>query len=400
MKIIFVNPNQHSDYPKPPLGLLSLATVCRKAGYDASILDANLLNLHPLQVARELRDADVVGLSAMTPTYDEACAIARVIDKEIPIVLGGVHASIFPKEALASDLFDWIVTGEGEAALLGLLQGKTYPSRIVNEPVDMTKLPLPDYSLLGTYKPRYPHGISEPWTAASSSRGCPMKCRFCAKAVFGDRFRAFTCQQTCDLMAKLDLDGYKDVTFYDDEFTWDKQRVYAICDRLRKAHLSLTWTCESRVDLVNPELLSEMKSAGCRLIYYGIESGNQDILNRLDKRITLERVKEAVKETQDVGIEAAGYFMLGCPGETKETMQQTIDFAQSLQLDHAQFSACTPLPGSLLYEEYIKTHDRPKWSDFRYRSNGTKVLFTSDRLSASDIEQAVERGNTMFRENK
>jgi radical SAM superfamily enzyme YgiQ (UPF0313 family) len=174
----------------------------------------------------------------------------------------------------------------------------------------------------------------------------------------------------------------------------DKARVIDICTWLLTNRVELLWTCESRVNITNRDMLELMAIAGCRMIYYGIESGNQTILNKLHKAQSLNQVRHAVTVTQAAGIKAAGYFMLGCPGETKETMQQTIDFAKELKLDHAQFSVCSPLPGSMLYKQYISLgYQVPDWSNFKYLGAGDKPMFTSKELPKEDIENAVREAN-------
>lgn len=401
MKIVFVNPNRYAGYAKPPLGLLSVATVCKKTGHSVKILDADLLNLTPYGVAHYAQGADLVGITAMTPLIGEAIAIAKAVKSgsQIPVIIGGVHATIFPQELTKA--FDAVVCGEGEGSVLNLLAdlkgGKLKDIYYADHSVDYNSLPLPDYSLLdlSAYHPRHPHAAREPWTTVSTSRGCPFACTFCSQAVFGRQYRALSAKRTADLLKMLvKTHGVCDITFYDDEFTIDSWRVYDLCDHIQD--LDLTWTCEARADLVSKSILRTMRQAGCRLIYFGIESGNQEVLDGLNKHIRLEQVELAVRQTQEAGIKAAGYFMLGCPGETPQTMQETIDFATGLHLDHAQFSACSPLPGSRLYDQYVKDQI-PDWSAFQYLSPSPKFLLTNNGLTADDIETAVERANSYWR---
>jgi anaerobic magnesium-protoporphyrin IX monomethyl ester cyclase len=403
MKVLFINPNTHSGSARPPLGLLSVATVCKQAGHEVKILDANLLNLSLSEVCQEAYSYPVIALTAMTPVYHEAKAIAEALFFKRTI-LGGVHASIFPEECIKS--FDCVVAGEGEHAILtildGIQEGKPckgiYDTRL--SPVNLNELPLPDYSLIeiDQYKPRYPHGKYTPWTTASTSRGCIYHCRFCSKAVFGKKFRALSPTKTLELISRLQADyGIRDITFYDDLFTCDLGRVMEICHRMINRKMGISWTCESRVNMATPEALCLMEMAGCRLIYYGLESGNQTILRRLNKGTNLDQIRLAVKLTQEAGIQAAGYFMLGAPGETPDTIQQTLDFAKSLNLDHAQFSVCSPLPGSRLYQDYIEQGNLvPDWHNCKYLGNGDKPMFTSGELSKDYIEKAVNDANEMF----
>lgn len=399
MKITLINPNRHTGYPKPPLGLLAIGSVCKKAGHDVTILDADLLDLSPQNTALRAQSADIIGLTAMTPTANEAIAISESIKKLScsPVILGGIHATIYTDKL--TRYFDSVVCGEGESAILNVLadiRNKGLQAVYLPAPVDYPALDYPDYSLLDVpaYKPRYPHGIRTPWISLQTSRGCPFNCTFCCNKLFGRQYRAMPARKVGALLSSLvGQYGMKDLTFYDDEFTLDKTRVHTICEYIIERKFDLTWTCEARVDLIDQNLLEHMAAAGCRLICYGIESGNQAILDSLRKGITLDQIKTAVHITNQAGIQAAGYFMLGCPGETCGTMHETVDFARSLKLGHAQFSACSPLPGSVLYEQSGNNHD---WSQYQYLSRLPKILFTSSALSESDIENAVEAANAEY----
>jgi radical SAM superfamily enzyme YgiQ (UPF0313 family) len=366
-------------------------------------VDANLLNLSPQQIREQVEGYPVVGITAMTPTIHEAVKIANELCDKI-IILGGVHASVFPDECTELRCFDTVVVGEGEISIVEILKD-IESQRLRNKydafPVCLDTLPLPDYSLLDLpkYKARYPHMARTPWTIASTSRGCPYSCSFCVKAVSGKTFHGMSSDRMLELVNNLqNKHGIRDISFYDDLFTHDTERVRMFCDGILYSDIDLSWTCESRVNMRDPFFLTLMHTAGCRLIYYGIESGNQEILNRLSKGIRLDQIRKAVKTTQDCGIQAAGYFMLGCPGETSDTMRETVEFSQELNLDHAQFSVCSPLPGSRLYQEYLKvgypSHD---WQDFRYLGgNSDKPMFTSSELSREQIEQAVKEANEIF----
>jgi radical SAM superfamily enzyme YgiQ (UPF0313 family) len=271
LNILFINPNRHQDSQKPPLGLLALATVSKQAGHHVQIQDQNIPG------GIETPELDLIGISAMTPSYPEALSLATAFQPLRPktkLIIGGVHASIFPDEVLATGLFDAVVSGEGEGAItqiLGDLSSYGMPQKRHYKQVPLESgIPLPDYSLLpnlSVYQPRPPHAIRIPWTTVSTSRGCPFACRFCSRAVFGSKFRAMSAMRVVCLLEKLVKDyGIRDVTFYDDEFTLDRQRTIDLCQQLIAKHLDLTWTCEARVDLVDSELLRSMKSAGCRLI--------------------------------------------------------------------------------------------------------------------------------------
>jgi len=183
--------------------------------------------------------------------------------------------------------------------------------------------------------------------------------------------------------------GVRDVTFYDDEFTLDGKRVVTLCNLLTAAPLDLTWTCEARVTSLALEGWQLMKAAGCRLVFFGIESGDQGILDTLRKGFTLDDVRRAVATVQSAGIKAAAYFMLGCPGETVQSIYRTLDFAEEIGLDHAQFSVCAPLPGSALWEQYA---DKDDPTAGLYLGDGMYPLLVPADM-AHEVMSAVSEGN-------
>ena len=192
----------------------------------------------------------------------------------------------------------------------------------------------------------------------------------------------------------------KEFTFYDDVFTLDKKRAYTIADEIMKRELKIDWTCETRVNLVDKELLNHIKQAGCYSIAYGIESGSQEIINTLNKDITVEQVEDAVRLSREVGIQTIGYFMIGNPGESPETIKQTIQFAKKLKLDFVQFSVTTPFPGTKLYELYMddRKNNNIPWESFTYAKFNAKItpIFESSQLSRDDIQYWIRRAYREF----
>lgn len=401
MNIAFINPQSGNKYTQPPLGLLSLATVCKAAGHYVEIRDFNLTP------DKQLKKHDLYCLTAMTPDITKVMDIAEAIKISYPeskIILGGVHATIFPWSCAETKLFDCVVTGEGEEVILDIIEiiesGGELP-KVWNytKEVDLNMLPIPDYGLipLNSYRPHPPHGIKKHWTSVLTSRGCPYSCSFCSKAVFGKHYRSMSVDKVIELLADLEQRGVEEIAFYDDVFTLSKERTLQICNEIINRGFKFLWTCETRVHLVDVEMLRTMKAAGCYSISYGIESGSQEIVTRLNKGITLDQIKQAVKLTHEAGIQAIGYFMIGSPGETTETIEQTIDFAIDLKLDYAQFGVTSPLPGSELYNEYIlQGHPTPDWENFKYVGNGNKPVFSSPELSRQDIEDYARFANKCF----
>jgi len=408
------------------MGLAQIAAVLEEKGYQVTVVDANALGLKPQDVVSYVVDADIVGLTAMTPTISIAIGIAREIKDikpELPVILGGAHATLLPERTLATaPEIDIIIRGEGEETVIELvqaleskqplseIQGISYrkdgeavsnPARSGN--IDLDSLPFLAYHLLPwrRYKPHPPHGRALPFAVIITSRGCPYQCTYCSKPIFGNKFRAQSSERVVEeLTYYQDKLGIKEFAFYDDVFTLNKQRVHAMADEMMKKGLSMHWTCETRVNLVDRELLRHMKQAGCYAIAYGIESASQEILNALCKDITLEQVEEAVRMTREAGLQTVGYFMIGSPGESPETIKQTIQFAKKLKLDFAQFAVTTPFPGTKLYDLYLdgrKSDDIP-WENFVYAGTGEGItpVFESNLLNRNDIQYWTRRAYREF----
>ena len=300
MKVVLINPPQFGKYAQPPMGLALLAAVLEKEGFDTRIVDANAQGLGPEEVAPLVADADAVGLTAMTPTIGAAIEIAgqlKSVKPDLPVILGGAHATLLPEETLASAPgVDIIVRGEGEKVFPDLLRSLESKQTVDNIPgisyrkdgevidtagattnIDLNSLPFLAYHLLPwrRYRPHPPHGRASPFAAVITSRGCPYHCSYCSKPVFGSKFRAQSAERVVEEIAYYqEKFGIKELAFYDDVFTLDGKRAYAIAENILRRGLKVHWTCETRVNLVNKELLHSMKRAGCYAIAYGIESAS------------------------------------------------------------------------------------------------------------------------------
>lgn len=425
LKLVLINPPQPTKYPQPPMGLALIAAVVEREGYEVTVVDANALRLKPMNIVPYVTEANVVGLTAMTPTINAAISIARYLKQanhDLSIILGGAHATLLPNETLASaPEIDMVVRGEGEQTIIELLRafecqqpldnilgisyrrnGKVHstPSRPTS--VDLDSLPFLAYHLLPwqRYRPHPPHGQAFPFAVMVTSRGCPYRCSYCSKPIFGNKFRAQSPERIIEEISYYkEKFGVKEIAFYDDVFTLDKKRAYAIADNIIKKGLKICWTCETRVNLVDKELLRHMKQAGCYAIAYGIESASPEILDTLNKDITLEQAEEAVRLAQQVGLQTIGYFMLGSPGESLETIGKTIEFAKRLKIDFAQFAITTPFPGSQLYDLYLKggRHDIA-WEDFVYWKAGALVapVFETNGISRAELQHWVRRAYKEF----
>lgn len=416
MNLVLINPNQNSSYPQPPVGLAILAAIAREMGFSVKIIDANALNLSEEDILKEIRifDSDLVGISVMSPYIESAETIIEKIKRDNPtkkIILGGPHASVVKGKILEeNENIDFVVFGEGEetiAELLDSLKNKKSLEKInglafrkdkkiiENEKRDyvrdLNKYPMPAYDLLPIkyYKPFPPHGKELPFMPLITSRGCPYNCLFCYKELFG---RNYITKDTKNIIKEIKYlvneMGIKEIMFYDDTFTYDRERIIDLCNQMIENDIIIPWSCETRVNHVDKELLEKMKQAGCYLISYGIESGNQDVLNVLRKGITLEQSEKAVKLTHDVGIMTVGYYMIGTPDETPENIKETIEFAKRLDTDFVQFSICTPIPGSDLYDMAIRRGMKPnEWKNSVYvaEKEENKPFLLTDKMTAKEL---------------
>ncbi len=377
-----------------PLGILYLASFIREHGHEVRVVDGEIANLKASEVIRELEafQGELVGISSTTVVFCRALELAKEIKRfhpDMPIVLGGSHVSSNAASALSHPEFDFGVIGEGEETLLELVSamgGQTDPGNVAglayrngNE-IRMTRprpfisqldsIPFPAYDLvpdLKAYNPPPCNYKMLPVVNIITTRGCPNQCTFCDKSVFGSSFRARSAANIAEEIAMLHQQyGVKEIAFVDDTFTVGKNRVYELFDLLKKMRISLPWTCMTHVNSLDYDLINYMKDNGCWHVSLGIESGNEQILSTIRKRISLERVRKVVGWCSEAGIKTKGFFMVGHPGETVETIDQTINFALELPLDDVVATINTPIPGSPQYREahLYGSLDQDDWSQF------------------------------------
>ncbi|MEW5818461.1 MAG: radical SAM protein, partial [Spirochaetota bacterium] len=201
------------------------------------------------------------------------------------------------------------------------------------------------------------------FTVMVTSLGCPMQCGFCEAG--GTLYCARSAETVVNEMEECSGKfNIREIDFFDYEFTAVQQRVLDICSKIKDRKLNIKWACRSRVDRINEKLLHEMKSAGCSRIYFGIESGSQEILENVHKKITLNQVKDAVGMAKGFGIQTLGFFLIGAPGETRGTVKETVRFARQLGLDYVQFSKCLAKPLTGLWKEMVKNSGEDYWKDW------------------------------------
>ncbi len=413
MGICLILPPSESDVKRvlevtsPPLGLAYLASILREE-HEVEIIDAIFLDYTLADVKRRLEASmpDVVGITSVTSTIYNAYDVARVakeVNRNCIVVVGGPHATFMAKQILEECPFiDIVVKGEGERTMKQLIDAlnegrnikeikgiafRTDSGIVDNVPMPLIKnldeIPFPSRDLLPLEKYNVNRTI---YTTMITSRGCPFNCIFCSSArIFGNKWRGRSPENVVAEIKDI-VDNYriKNIEFLDDTFTLNKERVARICDNIIGNGLDVLWSASSRVNIITKKLAEKMKRAGCQAIYLGIESGCQRILDTINKGISLEQTRKAVKIVKKAGMQTAGSFIIGIPGETAECIKKTIKFAKNIGIDFAQFTVLTPYPGTAIFNiadknGWLITKD---WSKYTTLNPVMKIpAFTAEQLA-------------------
>jgi radical SAM superfamily enzyme YgiQ (UPF0313 family) len=399
----------------PSLGLLMVAAIARHEGFPCAVVDASALAMTLDELLGRLAGfrPDILGISATTLAIAGASRCAEEAKTLLPglvVILGGPHVTAAPRETLTRyPDFDIAVIGEGEATfrelLLALDAGKS-PAMVAGvmfregdrlvaterRPflTELDSLPLPAWDLLEGFPDRYPPAPFKvrqlPAAILVTSRGCPNTCIFCDRSVFGSSCHAYSAEYVVRQMTELyHRYGIREFSFEDDTFITFKTRLQDICQQLIELGLDISWTCLGRVNHVTADNLLLMKKAGCWQISFGIESGSQEILSLINKRIRLDQVRQAVRLSREAGIRTKGFFILGHPGETPETLRMTIDFALELPLDDISVCHMTPFPGTELYDRAAEFGEfDPDWNAM----NLLTIVFIPHGLTRNELLSA------------
>ncbi|MGD9381830.1 MAG: radical SAM protein [Candidatus Thorarchaeota archaeon] len=426
MRILLAIPYSPNDirdslgFVTPPLGIGYIASYLRELGsHEVAIHDGMLHQTNDNEFAELISNQrpDVVGISAQaTPAIYDVYRLAAVVkdsDLDCKVVVGGAHAS-FSDILILKDApqIDFVVRGEGEHVMLDLLErmetgqlekvkGITYRlnSNINRNPLsppieDLDSLPFPAYDLMEMNQ--YLQGPIRVGTMISS-RGCPYRCTFCSSSrSSGKKWRGRSAENVIEEIELL-VKRYKieELEFLDDLFCYDPSRVKQICDSIRIRNFSLGWTCSIRADILskNPHMAKWLKQAGCRAVYIGVESGNQRVLDMMRKGITLQQVWKSNAIAKWANLERIFSFVLGYPGETIEEAKSTIDIACRLNPEVAQFTICTPYPGTPLFEHAKKEGllKAKSWRDYSVLAPVMELTSISKRDLKKMLYQAYFR---------
>ncbi len=386
-QFLFVNPSTHRAkgatsvaLTMPPMGIAVLAAVLEARGHSVQIIDANFERIDPEDIPARIRERPFfIGMTVNILTIKMALEYARTLKRVFPdawMAFGGPHASVMgPKLLQKHACLDAVMVGEGEETMAEIadragagdifegVRGVIYRrgQDIVDNgerPLieDIDSLPMPAYHLLPHLSHYRSRSRAFPVGYVFTSRGCPAACTFCYRN-FGAKWRPRSPEKVVEEIAFLrETYGIRQLDILDDNFTFDAERARRILEMIiaRNWKLKINLQIGVRVHSLTPELLLLMKKAGVFKFGFGIESGDEAILKRIKKGLKLERALALVSEARRIGFITHGYFIIGFPGDTPESMRRTIDFAIKLDPHYASFSVCTPLPGTEIYEDIAR----------------------------------------------
>ncbi len=427
-KIVFINPPLTSYqrygilggvlHGLQPNNLCYLAAVTRQAGFETKIIDAPALHLGINKILEQIMidSPEYVGITATTCSIISAGELAMSIkqyNSRIVIILGGVHLSALPEITMQRFKgFDIGVIGEGEKTIVRLLRAHAEkmdlrkiegiifreennlvvasPPALIDE---LDTLPMPAWDLLPDFS-HYAPNLSSfhrfPVAHLVTSRGCVGNCIFCcSKTVSGKKVRSHSPAYIIDSIKHLQhYYNIREIVFNDPDFVFSKERMFQFCKMIRDEKLKVSWVCMVRADSIDKDILLEMKKAGCWQICIGIESGSQRMLNILNKGIQLETIKEAINLVSRIGFNIMGYFMIGIPSETEDTIKETMVFIKKTKLDNIKVNFFTPYPGSPIYKNIKKVGNfYQDWQKF----NGAFPMFASTHLNEEKLLYAAKK---------
>lgn len=397
-KILFVHPlgenwtaGEEKDMSRianimAPLGLLSLAAWIDKHGHHSKIHDCYAFPGQDEKIYEYIKNAqpEFIGFSTTTSSFLDGVRIAekvKSIKHDIKVIFGGVHISALRDQLLKDySVIDFGVVGEGEQTLLEIMEnthtdfsgieglihrsnGEVIFNGFRKKLIHMDDLPFPAYEKLHGFPKSYQLPIfsypKAPNTTVITSRGCPYECSYCDRSVFRKTYRYNSPDYMVNLLIYLQKKfNIKHVNIYDDTFTLHRKRVMDFCELKIKSKLEMTFNCAARAEQIDLEMLKMMKKAGCWMVSLGIETGDLELLKKHRSYLPkdkvenpLEDIREKILLIKKAGLRAKGLFMMGLPGETEKTIDQSMAYVFSLPLDEFNLAKLTPFPGAPLYSD-------------------------------------------------
>lgn len=409
MKILLINPMNSGYYYRlgavyPPLGLSYISSVLKNAGNLVRLIDMNVERFDWKNF--NYSDFDIVGISADTVRYPLAKQISLTAKMQgVVTVLGGPHATAEYGEILKERICDYVILGEGEYTFLKLVEAlqrnEKYPllsglsylkdNMVVINPLrlieNLDQLSFPDRENARLYKTKFDGKLA---TSLITSRGCPFDCEFCSASQFmGRKIRKRSVENVIEELKQVKRLGYNSVIFFDDNFTIDKTRTIELCEQMMRKNLSFSWWAFSRADelLGKEDLLEAMSKSGCKMLFIGFESAEDDILKEYNKKLSSSIAFEVAKLLKKYKIDLFASFIMGALNDTKESIMKTIKMARKLGAQIVQFSILTPYPGTRLYEKLRAKINLKDLSLF----DGTNLVFEHPEFSKKELKKLFVR---------
>lgn len=382
-------PNSLDDKLDPPLGMMYIAAVLRQKGIDVKITDLAFVDRKDWKEA--IGHADVYGMTVFSSSLYIAIEVAKICKENNPkckVVVGGPHPTSLPEETLP--YFDCVVKGEGEFSLMDNLEGIITMPQIP----DLNVLPLPARDLAGIK--RYHRKVfGQQATSLVTARGCPYRCAFCYQDMFGHRVRSFSTERVVEEILSIKASfGISAFIIYDDTFALNRKRFYALCAELKKLNIFFRCNGDARHNTLDD--FKVLYDAGCRELEFGTESGSQKILDNIHKDVTVEQNKQAIKNAKSVGLITKSFLMVGNPGETRETIEETKQFILDADPDQFTLFTCIPLPGCAIWKDPDKYKVKITNKDFKnYFSLAGNYeaghLLDTEELTSAEIEEEKQK---------
>lgn len=400
----------------PPIVLAYVASILEKASHEVIIIDANVLRLTKERTLRILRDfsPQVIGFRADTYWFHRVVEWAQFFKKALDakIVVGGINITLYPEESLSYSCFDYGIAGEaneslpqlisvlekGEPLNLNNISGLVYRDNgmiVINPPsdkiIEFDNYPFPARHLLPNHLYYSFTSQHKNFTIMVTSTGCPFNCKFCAiaKIPYRERSPENVVNEIEECYQRYNV---REIDFFDATFFVNKERFFKICDLIERLNIKIEWSCRSRVDLVDEEVLRRAFKTGCRKIYYGIESVSPDVLKSVNKAIDSQKIDWAIDITHRQGIKALAFFMVGNPGDTKESVLKSIDFAKRLKLDFVQVCRAIAKPNTDLNQYLIDVHNVDYWREYVLGKRNEERLPTPwSNFSESEQEKYIHK---------
>lgn len=369
----------------PPLSLTWVAGIAERAGHEVILIDSRTLGLSVQQTIDKLKrfKPDILGFMMTTYMYRETLGWIEEIKKaiKVPVMVGGYNLRIYPQESIIPKAIDFGVVNSALVTLPRLLEElssdrcyENVPGLVYKNGDEIIQTPSPPLEDFNDYPFPARHLLPNElyaefpterrnFTVMVTSKGCPRGCTFCeaGKTPYQPRRADLIVAEIEECISRF---GIHEIDIFDYEFLIDRKRTMTICQEIISRNLDVIWACRARIDSIDDELLQQMFAAGCRRIYFGIESGDQAVLDALNKGITVEQIRTTIRTVQRIGIKPLGFLLAGVPGETKDSFHRTVRFAQQLDLEYVQFSKLTAKPGTSFWRQMVTETGYDYWREY------------------------------------